>query len=100
MHKKRKRKLSAAFAFPCTGAAGDKSKAQLHTVLESQSSDLLRQKLDYASAAPTSSTATGANFLSTLKEISDHDRAALLRMISEQYSIPSDASTPQEIICE
>ena len=52
-------------------------------------------KLDYASATQTPSTATGANILSTLKGMSDQDRAALLRMISEQYSIPSHASTPQ-----
>ena len=63
IHKRRKRKLNTVFAFTCAGTAGDNSEA--HSVLEGD--DLLRMKLDYASATQTPSTATGANILSTLK---------------------------------
>jgi hypothetical protein len=86
-----KPKLNAMFAFPYTGAAGKDSEEQ--SLLNRD--ELLRQTPDFASAAQTPSMATGANILGTLKEMSDEDRAALLRVIAKEYSIPSDAPTPQ-----
>ena len=51
-------------------------------------------KLDFASAAQTPSTPNGPNILSAMKVMSDEDRAALLRAISEQFSTSFVASTP------
>ena len=51
-------------------------------------------KLDFASAAQTPSTPFGPNILSAMRHMSDEDRAALLRAISEQFSTSFVASTP------
>ena len=70
-------------------AAGPRSRYLL------QSDDSLRLQLDLASDAQTPSTPNGASILSALKDMTDEDRAALLRAISEQFSTSLVASTPK-----
>jgi len=90
---KTKLELNALFAFDCTGTGGDDCEAQQQSVL--QSDDSLRLKLDFASAAQAPSTPNGPNIISALKDMTDEDRAAVLRAISEQFSTSLVASTPQ-----
>ena len=78
---KTKLELNALFAFDCTGTGGHDCEAQQQSVL--QSDDSLRLKLDFASAAQTPSTPNGASILNALKDMTDEDRAALLRAISD-----------------